>query len=132
MNKVLRIGGYETRKPSPNGPNPATIRIKKVIIQNFKSVNHGEITFNCGRQFAQMNTDSDILGLYGQNGSGKTAFIDALSILESLMSGAPVDDDYVDCVTVGSECAQIEFIFDLQYKDGKKREADHGDGRDPR
>ncbi len=100
-----------------------TVRIKKVTLENFKSVGHGEITFNCGRQFIPFNTQSDILGLYGQNGSGKTSLIEALSILKCLMAGIPVPNIYADCISVDKENAEIEFIFDLQYPNGIIREA---------
>ena len=98
--------------------NKAVIRIKKVVLNNFKNVGHGEITLNCG-DF----TESDILGIYGQNGSGKTAFIEALSILKSLMVGWPVPSIYADCVAIGKECANLEFVFDIQYPDEVIREA---------
>lgn len=100
-----------------------TIRIKKAILKDFKSVGYGEITLNCGRQFVPYNTESDILGIYGQNGSGKTSFIEALSVLRDLMSGASVDGAYADCVAVGKDHAELEFIFDLQYSNGIIREA---------
>lgn len=54
-----------------HGNNLPTVRIKKVVLDNFKSVGHGMITFNCGREFIPCDTESDILGIYGQNGSGK-------------------------------------------------------------
>lgn len=103
--------------------NLPTVRIKKVTLDNFKSVKHGEITLNCGREFIPCDTESDILGIYGQNGSGKTSFIEALSILEDLMSGAPVSSVYADCVSVGEEFSKLEFVFDLQYENGTVREA---------
>ena len=103
--------------------NLPTIRIKKVVLKDFKSVEYGEVVFNCGRQYVPYNTESDILGIYGQNGSGKTAFIEALSILECLMSGSQVPDVYAECVAVGAEYSELEFVFDLQYKDGIIREA---------
>ena len=53
----------------------STVRIKKVVLDNFKSVEHGEIVFNCGKQFIPYGTSSDILGIYDQNGSGKTYLI---------------------------------------------------------
>ena len=106
-----------------HGDNLPTVRIKKVILKDFKSVGYGEITFNCGRQFIPYNTESDILGIYGQNGSGKTSFIEALAILQELMAGATVPSVYADCVAAGKEFSELEFVFDLQYPDGAIREA---------
>lgn len=99
-----------------------TIRIKKVELNNFKSVEHGEIVFNCGRSFIPYGTESDILGVYGQNGSGKTALIEALSILRQLMVGSSVGSEYADCVYINAEYAELKFWFDLQYLDGEVRE----------
>ena len=62
-----------------------------------------------------MGTQSDILGIYGQNGSGKTAFIEALSILKSVMEGNSVSPFYADCITKGADHSELEFTFDLQY-----------------
>lgn len=103
--------------------NLPTVRIKKVVLKDFKSVGYGEIVFNCGRQFVSYNTESDILGIYGQNGSGKTSFIEALSILQDLMAGAAVPSAYADCVAIGKEFSELEFVFDLQYENGVIREA---------
>lgn len=108
-----------------HGDSLPTVRIKKVILDSFKSVGHGEIIFNCGREFVPYNTESDILGIYGQNGSGKTSLIEALSILESLMAGGRVPSAYADCVALGKESARLEFVFDLQYPNGTIREADY-------
>lgn len=103
--------------------NLPTVRIKKVVLKDFKSVGYGEIVLNCGRQFVPYNTESDILGIYGQNGSGKTSFIEALSILQDLMAGAAVPSVYADCVAIGKEFSELEFVFDLQYENGVIREA---------
>jgi len=92
-------------------------------LKDFKSVGYGEIVLNCGRQFVPYNTESDILGIYGQNGSGKTSFIEALSILQDLMAGAAVPSAYADCVAIGKEFSELEFVFDLQYENGVIREA---------
>lgn len=103
--------------------NLPTVRIKRVILKNFKSVGYGEIIFNCGKQFVPYNTESDILGIYGQNGSGKTSFIEALSILQELMAGTTVSSVYADCVASGKAFSELEFVFDMQYPDGIIREA---------
>ena len=67
-----------------------TVRIQKIEMENFKSVTHGEVLFNCGRKFVPQDTESDILGIYGQNGSGKTALVEALAILRDILGGTPV------------------------------------------
>lgn len=105
--------------------NLPTVRIKKIKIMNFKSVKHGEIILECGKQHIPYGTKSDILGLYGQNGSGKTALIEALSVLEILMSGDSVPDAYADCIAIDSDSANLFFTFDLQYVSGEIRELEY-------
>lgn len=92
-----------------------TIRIQKAVLQNFKSVKYGEVVFACGKNFVPYDTKSDILGLYGQNGSGKTSFIEALAILKSLLCGRKVPNVYTECISADEEFSTIEFTFDLQY-----------------
>ena len=104
-----------------HGDNLPTVRIQKAVLENFKSVNYGEITFDCGRHFVPYDTKSDILGIYGQNGSGKTSLIEALSILDAAMCGAKIPDIYSECIEKGKEKAHLEFTFDLQYPDGRIR-----------
>lgn len=102
-----------------------TVRIKQIIIENFKSVKYGEILLDCGKQFVPCGTKSDILGIYGQNGSGKTALIEALSILKNLMAGAGVPSAYADCVAIDAEYSHLCFTFDLQYPSGEIRELEY-------
>lgn len=102
-----------------------TVRITRVVLENFKSVKYGEIDFYCGKHFVPYGTKSDILGVYGQNGSGKTSLIEALSILERLMSGARVPDVYADCISVGADSSTLSFSFQLQYPDGEIRELEY-------
>ena len=94
-----------------------TVRIQKIEMENFKSVTHGEVLFNCGRKFVPQDTESDILGIYGQNGSGKTAVIEAIAILKRVMSGRSVQERYAECISTGKDYASLAFTFDLQYPD---------------
>lgn len=110
--------GYKLTKE--HGKNLPTIRITKIELQNFKSVHKGTITFNCGKKYIPYGTASDILGIYGQNGSGKTSLIEAVSILKHVMSGVSVPDGYADCIEMGAEYASLAFSFDLQYPEGNE------------
>ena len=53
------------------------VRLTGIKLKNFKNVKYGELDFLNHRK----SYKSSILGLYGQNGSGKTALIEALQIL---------------------------------------------------
>ena len=101
------------------------IRITRAILQDFKNVEYGEINFRCGKIFVPYGTGSDILGLYGQNGSGKTAFIEALYILKQLLRGSKVQDLFSECVAKNKEFARLTFQFELQYEDGRVRNAQY-------
>ena len=55
----------------------SNVRIESVQIENFKNIVRGSLSFENTRKPYR----ASILGLYGQNGSGKTALIDAVSLL---------------------------------------------------
>ena len=94
---------------------PTRIRIKKIEIDNFKSVRHGEVTFNCGRNTDLKDAEADILGIYGQNGSGKTSVIEAIAILQNVMGGYIIPGRYAESISDGADFSKLTFVFDLQY-----------------
>ena len=70
----------------------STVRIIKTELNNFKNVNYGEIkymNYSSVEKKARLQ-ENDIVGLYGQNGSGKTAMIEALDILRMVLSGLEI------------------------------------------
>lgn len=93
------------------------IRIKRIELDNFKGVRHGVLELNCSSEYVPYNTRSDILGLYGQNGSGKTSIVQAIEIVKDIMSGYPLGSEYAKCVDVNEECAWIKIEFEFQYSD---------------
>lgn len=95
------------------------VRIQKIEMENFKSVRKGEVLFNCGRKVVPQNTEADILGIYGQNGSGKTSVIEAIAILERAMSGKSIPARYSEFISEGADYAKLSFVLDLQYPRGE-------------
>lgn len=85
------------------------VRITNVAIKNFKNVNFGELSFVNNRK----NFKASILGLYGQNGSGKTALIDALELLKYALCAMEVPDKFADFINVDSDSAEISYSFDI-------------------
>lgn len=56
---------------------------------------------------------AEILGIYGQNGSGKTAIVDALYFLQKVMIGADLDQSLEDYMDMDSDTAEIFADFNL-------------------
>ncbi|TYZ24137.1 ATP-binding protein [Selenomonas ruminis] len=87
----------------------AVVRITNLNLKNFKNVEWGDISFGKLENLEQRK--GDICGLYGQNGSGKTAAIDALSLLQKLLLGNGLPDRAEEYIYKGKESAQVEVEF---------------------
>lgn len=91
------------------------IRLREVCLENFKSINHGEFIINSDEVYAVREQCSDLVGIYGQNGSGKTAIIDALGILKRLLKGESLREDTIKYIPVGKDYATFMFTFEYVY-----------------
>mgnify|MGYP006292711827 CR=1 FL=1 len=95
------------------------VRILKIELNNFKNIKNGEIEFTSYKKENFFSKESDIIGLYGQNGSGKTALIEALWILKHTILGETLPDDSKEYIYQGEEEAVIKVVFGLQLKEEK-------------
>lgn len=84
-----------------------TVRIESIEIKNFKNVGYGHLDFEDSKKGGK----ASILGLYGQNGSGKTALIDALELLRLALSGKAIPAYFADYINVDSEYATLKYGF---------------------
>ena len=84
-----------------------TVRIESIEIKNFKNVGYGHLDFEDSKK----GSKASILGLYGQNGSGKTALIDALELLRLALSGKAISAYFADYINVDSEYATLKYGF---------------------
>lgn len=77
--------------------------LSRIEIYNFKNIKRAELDFK-----------HSILGLYGQNGSGKTALIDVLDLVKTILCGHSVSSDFSDLIYVDAEYSRIvvQFIID--------------------
>lgn len=89
------------------------VRLASLKIANIKNVRNGQIimpnTFR--KQF--FDGKAEILGLYGQNGSGKTAIIDTLYYLQKIMIGSSLGTEISDYINVDSDWAEINADFHI-------------------
>lgn len=97
------------------------VRIIKTEIQNLKNVNYGEITYmNYGSINSNAIVDkNDIIGIYGQNGSGKTALVEALDILRYCITGLPVPYDIYEGILSRTAPVMITIEFFVEKQDSK-------------
>ena len=85
-------------------------KLRRIVIKNFKNVQHGEINFP-EKKHIGIESSSEIVGVYGQNGSGKTALINSLSLLKTILSGQSLESYIEDYITYGEKSSA--FIFDF-------------------
>lgn len=89
------------------------IRLSSLKISNIKNVRSGRIIMpnTCKKQMTYKN--AEVLGLYGQNGSGKTAVIDILYYLQKIMIGNAVEEEIADYIAADDNQAEISVDFNI-------------------
>lgn len=71
-------------------------RLASLTLKNIKNVKSGTIFMPKTKENAKVLRGSEILGIYGQNGSGKTAVVDALYFLQQIMVGNSIEQDIIN------------------------------------
>lgn len=96
------------------------VRLLGIQIFNLKNVKKGKMSFlNSNVKKTLALQLGDILGIYGQNGSGKTTIIEVLSILKSILTTVPLDSELKNLITYGEENTVLLFKFYIEFKDKK-------------
>ena len=89
-----------------------TIKIVSIKVENLKNVNHGVIKLPIN--FENL-LDASLIGIYGQNGSGKTTVVDTFEILKMLISSwiekvpTPYKNNNIICYD--KDFCNLEFCF---------------------
>ncbi|WP_230199434.1 AAA family ATPase [Bacillus ndiopicus] len=84
------------------------IRISNVTIQCLKNVKYG--TFKTNSTFLQQNK-ADVVGFYGQNGSGKTAVVEAFSLLKALLQAKKLPDKELKLIYFKEKSIELHIEF---------------------
>lgn len=91
------------------------IRICSIDIENIKNVLGGSIAMP--HRVAGFNPDEgELLGIYGQNGTGKTAVVNALSLVQTLICGAGLTKDTTDWMTYGESKSSVSVLFNVEME----------------
>ncbi len=102
-------------KPMALIPVAPRVRIKRVVLDNFKNIQHGEIVF-----FGKKAEPGSVLsGLYGPNATGKTSVIDAISLLQLLTRRKEFKEEemrhFGEWIRDGAEEARLQFELEVLY-----------------
>lgn len=95
------------------------IRIQSIELEGFKNIQKGSIDLLSYRQKSYYNGKSEIVGIYGQNGSGKTAIIEAFKLFKTIASGEKLPHDIKNYICELEDKATLKFIFYIEEKDNK-------------
>lgn len=87
------------------------IRIETVTLSHIKNIEQGSASFQDGNDVSSHG--AGILGVFGQNGSGKTALIDAVHLFKDLASDEPLDAFSPFLINVEKKEGEVEITTHL-------------------
>lgn len=88
-------------------------RLSGIEIYNFKNIKSAKLDFK-----------NSMLGLYGENGSGKTALIDVLDLVKTVLSGQSISSDFLNLIHVDAEYSRIVVQFTMN-ENGRHSEIEY-------
>jgi len=93
------------------------VRLEQIEIHNIKNVAYGKINLATGDY--QYNEKGSILGIYGQNGSGKTVVVDVMVLLKALLSGKKIPDAFLQFIRYGEKEAFVRYRFHVKTENAR-------------
>lgn len=93
-----------------NNTEKYIVRLVRLEIDNMKNVVHGVIDF-------EVTEKGSILGIYGQNGSGKTVVVDCMVLLKCLLSGRTIPSRFYYYINAKSNDARVKYCFSIKKAD---------------
>ena len=91
----------------------SVVRLASLKILNIKNVRSGQIVLPMAFRKQISYRHAEVLGLYGQNGSGKTAVIATLYYLQGIMVGNTLEEELADYIGINNDQAEITADFNI-------------------
>lgn len=92
--------------------NHNIVRLIAMEINNMKNVKHGRLELSKGRK-------GSILGIYGQNGSGKTVVVDCMVLLKCLLSGRRIPACFYYYINSQNDSFNVKYCFEIKTDSNK-------------
>lgn len=96
--------------------NPPIVRIQQIELKNFKNVEHGIVIMPSSLKKEHFSYSADILGIYGQNGTGKTAVVESMEIIKELLQGQPLPKETTNYISKNHDTCSICVTFTVENK----------------
>lgn len=94
----------------------ALVRLCEIKIEGFKNTHYGLVQMPSVLVGSFFSHKPDILGIYGQNGSGKTAIIEAMNFIQRLLMGRPLPKDTVHFISKKLNRCTITATFAICFQ----------------
>lgn len=94
--------------------NDFLVRICEIKLTGFKNTNSGVVEMPSALNNTHFLRKADILGIYGQNGSGKTAVIEAMDFIQRLLMGKSLPTDTVEYIGKDHTHCSIDVTFAIE------------------
>ena len=92
------------------------VRLSSLTLENIKNVKKGTIFMPMANEKSHSVGGAEILGIYGQNGSGKTAIVDALYFLQQIIIGQSIYQSISDYIGADDDTANMSAEFKIFRK----------------
>ncbi len=90
------------------------IRFRSLTLTHIKNTEYGIVEMP-----KKKNNTAEIIGLYGQNGSGKTAVIDSLYFLQTILKGDPIPEEFIHYINANEKEASMQLEVDIEVENIK-------------
>lgn len=91
-----------------------TIRFRSLQLNHIKNTEYGLIEMP-----TKNSNTAEIIGIYGQNGSGKTAVIDSLYFLQAILKGTSIPGELTHYIDVKSKEASLQLELSIEVAHAK-------------
>jgi AAA15 family ATPase/GTPase len=99
----------------------SVVRLQSVSLHNVKNVINGSVFFPSKMKPESLGEHADVVGVYGQNGSGKTALVEALRILKAMLSGIPLAGSLANDIRQGQTNPFLSLDFEFLLVGGEEK-----------
>lgn len=90
------------------------VRICGMELKNFKNTKCGTIEMPSAISGTYFSGKADILGIYGQNGSGKTAIIEAMEFVQTLLQGKCLPAETAEYISKEADGCSFSVTFAVE------------------